>query len=78
MKQSLAVLSLMLLSFLVPSTQALLPSNEDQPAAQTSSNRGWITRNSIGTVRLGMTVAQARKALRGMNLSRALMARASI
>jgi hypothetical protein len=70
MKQSLAVLSLMLLSFLVPSTQALLPSKEHQPTAQTSSNRGLITRNSIGAVRLGMTVAQARKALRGTTLSR--------
>lgn len=40
------------------------------PAFQISSSRGLITETSVGSVRLGMTVANARRAVPGFTLSR--------
>jgi len=56
-------------AFLIYSIEASLPTTSSPHVAQ-SSNRTLITEKSIGPVRLGMTVAQVRKVLRGYKLSR--------
>ncbi len=59
-------------TIVAPSTITPISLTADAPptAFQISSSRGLITETSVGALRLGMTVASARKALPGFTLSR--------